>query len=529
MKQTGLKRGVSQREFLTPLNSDPIVISDDDDDPQISERISNFDNNSQKRKKYNPAKIETKNKTPFQNPDVKIFAGIHANFVYDGTTATRFGILINRFREQGGILELKVGLHTDYIVTDFPISKAMAKLKIKNIPEYVKLVSPDWISRSIYMGKLSEANDPKALSNLSESTCIKDVSRKIYASKETPSPPSSPLSQNFLDIEDFSSIKHESDSEELNEIGSDIDFGEIIDLKTGERSLLEPKINENELDTDDKHLDEKAELNQEAKTEVKIPRKLIKGQSSYLCMHENTLETKTDQHRTYGNNYNSKITDLLQILLKRYETEGDQWRVISYRKAINAIKKYPIPITSGGEAGKIFAKGVGKAIAKKVDEILSTGKLLKIENAPVELQVLEIFMGVHGVGKTTARRWYSNGWRSLEDIKEANKSEKLQLSHDQQIGIKYYEDFKKRIPRDEVSQLADIVVKSAKDVNSNLKIYIMGSYRRGAPTCGDIDLIVTCPDGIHHIEALPKILENLKSRNPPFISDDLSTPDVQPF
>ena len=42
----------------------------------------------------------------------------------------------------------------------------------------------------------------------------------------------------------------------------------------------------------------------------------------------------------------------------------DEWRMLSYRKAISAIKKYTKPITSFEEAKKI--PGIGLRTAEKV-------------------------------------------------------------------------------------------------------------------------------------------------------------------
>lgn len=50
----------------------------------------------------------------------------------------------------------------------------------------------------------------------------------------------------------------------------------------------------------------------------------------------------------------------------------------AYRKAASAIAAHPDKITSGEQAKKL--KGVGEKIAKKIDEILSTGKLQKLDN-----------------------------------------------------------------------------------------------------------------------------------------------------
>jgi DNA polymerase/3'-5' exonuclease PolX len=49
----------------------------------------------------------------------------------------------------------------------------------------------------------------------------------------------------------------------------------------------------------------------------------------------------------------------------------------AYRKAGTTIAKHPTKLNSGEEAEKL--PGVGKKIAAKIDEILATGKLRKLE------------------------------------------------------------------------------------------------------------------------------------------------------
>lgn len=68
----------------------------------------------------------------------------------------------------------------------------------------------------------------------------------------------------------------------------------------------------------------------------------------------------------------------------------------------------------------------------------------------------------------------------------------------QKIGLKYYEDLSERMPREEVTELLERVKKTAnsvfKEAKNKLRIEAVGSYRRGKPTCGDIDILITRKD-----------------------------------
>lgn len=54
-----------------------------------------------------------------------------------------------------------------------------------------------------------------------------------------------------------------------------------------------------------------------------------------------------------------------------------------------------------------------------------------------------------GTGPTTANKWYACGIRSLDDFREGTKGYSL-LSKQQKIGLKYYDEFNMKIPREEV-------------------------------------------------------------------------------
>ena len=76
-----------------------------------------------------------------------------------------------------------------------------------------------------------------------------------------------------------------------------------------------------------------------------------------------------------------------------------------------------------------------------------------------------------------------------------------QLNDVQKVGLKYYEDVLQRIPRSEIEEYKTIFENSFKKVSApNSRFEIVGSYRRGAQSSGDIDVIIT--------SANPKVFVN---------------------
>ena len=60
----------------------------------------------------------------------------------------------------------------------------------------------------------------------------------------------------------------------------------------------------------------------------------------------------------------------------------------------------------------------------------------------------------------------------------------------------------------------------AHSIDDGLEVVTCGSYRRGKPTCGDVDILVTHPDGRSHRGVFGQLLE--RGRQEGFLTDDLS-------
>ncbi len=85
---------------------------------------------------------------------------------------------------------------------------------------------------------------------------------------------------------------------------------------------------------------------------------------------------------------------------------------------------------------------------------------------------------------------YSTHWLiiSVELRKHTDK-----LNHHQKIGLQYLEEFEQRIPREEMDKLETVVTEAAKELDQKYIVTVCGSYRRGAESSGDIDILLTHP------------------------------------
>ncbi|XP_061856904.1 DNA polymerase lambda isoform X2 [Colius striatus] len=211
-------------------------------------------------------------------------------------------------------------------------------------------------------------------------------------------------------------------------------------------------------------------------------------------------------------NHNQCITEKLEVLAKAYSVQGDKWRALGYNKAINALKSYHKPVTSYQEACKI--PGIGKRMAEKILEILESGHLRKLDHISESVPVLELFSNIWGAGAKTAQMWYQQGFRTLDDIRS-----RAALSSQQAVGLRHYEDLLQRMPREEAAEIEHTVRQAALALKPGLVCVACGSYRRGKPTCGDVDVLVTHPDGQSHRGLFGKLLDSLRGSG--FLTDDL--------
>ena len=211
--------------------------------------------------------------------------------------------------------------------------------------------------------------------------------------------------------------------------------------------------------------------------------------------------------------YNEQFIDLMDQLSNIMSKKGESFRGRAYQKAQETIMAYPDDIVSVDQLkGK---PAIGATILEKLHEYVNTGTLKIIErekNNPVN-----ILGEIYGVGPKKAKELVDKGITTIEQLRE--KQNEL-LNDVQKVGLKYYEDILQRIPRSEIEEYKKIFEKDFKKIEEeDSRMEIVGSYRRGAQTSGDIDVIITSKSPkvfINFIDELIKenIILNVLSRGP---------------
>ncbi|KAF7562193.1 hypothetical protein G7046_g1951 [Stylonectria norvegica] len=218
-----------------------------------------------------------------------------------------------------------------------------------------------------------------------------------------------------------------------------------------------------------------------AKGKIRPSRKRLAFEDRFSCNSAGPQNAK-------AGNPNARTIEVLQHMASYYDRINDHWRTISYRKAISTLKRQNTKVTTEDEALRL--PSIGQRLAQKIEEIVTTDKLQRLEYAQDEPMddSLQLFLQIYGVGNRQAQQWIAQGFRTLDDLRERAK-----LTTNQLIGIEHYDDLNTRIPRREVKALGDVVLEAAATIDAEVELIVGGSYRRGAETSGDIDFIITKP------------------------------------
>lgn len=201
----------------------------------------------------------------------------------------------------------------------------------------------------------------------------------------------------------------------------------------------------------------------------------------------------------------NEVINLLEDFREYHKGLGNNIKASQYSKAINSIKESDIKsITSGNDL--FVLPFVGKGIVSKIDEFLKTGKIELLENFkknPIVLAHRELTK-VFGIGPKKAKDLISKGILDIYDLKRSDKKGQVKLTTSQKVGLKYYEDLQKRIPRKESENIKELIQKEFKKLyGQSASAELAGSYYMGKKTSGDIDIVLS----IKNINKVDSILQ----------------------
>ena len=191
--------------------------------------------------------------------------------------------------------------------------------------------------------------------------------------------------------------------------------------------------------------------------------------------------------------YKSEILKQLTKLANDKKAKKETFRYRAYVKAIQAIKEHDDEINSIEDLDKVFGLSKG-SIRTKIEEFIKTGEIEQVKAISEESKLIETLSNIYGVGPSKANDLVNkHKVTSIDDLKLKLEKDETLLNDKQKIGLKYYDDLLKRIPRKEMEKHNDFITKFIEliDKNDDLIYEMVGSFRRNAKNSGDMDVLCT--------------------------------------
>lgn len=210
-----------------------------------------------------------------------------------------------------------------------------------------------------------------------------------------------------------------------------------------------------------------------------------------------------------ASNLNETFIEVLERLSKIMMNQGEVHRARAYQKAQETIMTFPGDIVDSQQLKGLPA--IGSTILEKLAAFQKDGTLAILERE--RANPAHIFADIYGVGPKKAKELVAAGITTIAELRERQYTI---LNKVQRVGLRYYEDIQERIPRSEIDQYKTVFSTALPEA---AKMEIVGSYRRGAQSSGDIDVILTSQDSATFatfIDALVKsgVILEILSRGP---------------
>ena len=199
----------------------------------------------------------------------------------------------------------------------------------------------------------------------------------------------------------------------------------------------------------------------------------------------------------------TEIGDLLEI-------KGENpFKIRAYRNAAETISHEARAVDSLSDADRRALQGIGRDIAAKIAELISTGAIAYHQDLVAQFppSILDL-LNLPGVGpKTVALLYKELNIRTLEELEAAAGNGRLRAVRG--MGARKEEQILKALAAQhrytgrrlasEAESIATSLVSSLTERAPDTTVRIVGSLRRGCETAGDIDVLATGPstDIIH--------------------------------
>lgn len=193
-----------------------------------------------------------------------------------------------------------------------------------------------------------------------------------------------------------------------------------------------------------------------------------------------------------------ELADLMQI------ADGDRFRILAYRRVAEEIRALGRDVSQMDDAQLSRLRGVGKATAGKIREVLKTGTMAKLEEARAAVPPgIRDLIALPGLGPKTALLLFRElGITNLDELGAAIKEQRLRTVKglgrrtEQNLGaaINRFKTKEDRVAIDVALAAAESMLEALRESGTVTEAAYCGSLRRGKETIGDLDLLATGSD-----------------------------------
>lgn len=203
----------------------------------------------------------------------------------------------------------------------------------------------------------------------------------------------------------------------------------------------------------------------------------------------------------FSMDYKSLLIDALDTMRKKEVLEKQTFRARAYATVIRQLKERAEPVTCYEDIHHF--QGVGEKIREKIKEIMETGQLQSAERVKEThaTDAVDVLQHIYGVGPAKVRELIQMGIRTVEQLRIHLEKNPILLNEKQKIGLRYDEELRERIPREEMEAHRDILPTYLPTEMKEWETEIVGSFRRGLPTSGDIDVLIRVPPNVTNQKA----------------------------
>lgn len=217
------------------------------------------------------------------------------------------------------------------------------------------------------------------------------------------------------------------------------------------------------------------------------------------------------------------VKDLILLNLLLLKKEAVPFKRKFYESSISAVKDMSVEEILSRDTF-VDVKGIGQKISSKIIEVRDNGRNLEEVDDIIRRDDGFDICDVYGIGPA-AKKKIIDKYGPLRDISHLRR---LDEKHDfltaaQKLGVRYFTDIEKRIPRPEMIAHDDFIAEHTDALFPTISYNITGSYRRGAESSGDIDVLIHADDDRDIERTFKEYVNTLK--NVGYITADLAFGD----